>query len=312
MSAGLFRTDAVAHYENGEQQGDVLRYEKKWVRLSYAIAIGAAVVGFLFLSLFSVDEYATGPAVVRLDGRRMLASTGGGSIDAVDVKPGQPVEAGAILVRLYNVDEMTELDRATKEFNANLARVLRDPNDREAKANMPSYRSRKEQAQSLVDQRLIRAPMAGYVTDVRVRVGQHVTPGELLLAVAPKENSQVSLDAMVSADYRPMLAKGAKMRFELDGFHYEYADLEVEEVSTEAIGTAEVMRYLGHERADSVNLDPGAKVRVSAKLPAATFTSEGQPYGYFDGLTGNASIRVRREPLLVMLLPALRAVLPAM
>jgi hypothetical protein len=55
-----------------------------------------------------------------------------------------------------------------------------------------------------------------------VRPGQHVNAGEVLLAVAPKGSAQVSLVSMVPADYRPMLKVGLKMRFELDGFRYEY------------------------------------------------------------------------------------------
>jgi len=132
----------------------------------------------------------------------------------------------------------------------------------------------------------------------------------VLLAVAPKGSAQVSLVAMLPADYRPMLKSGLSMRFELDGFRFEYSDLTVTNVSAEAVGPTEVQRFLGQERADAVQLDPGAKVLVTASLPAATFTSEGEPYGYFDGLTGTAEVRVRSEPILVTLVPALRRLLP--
>jgi membrane fusion protein (multidrug efflux system) len=107
-----------------------------------------------------------------------------------------------------------------------------------------------------------------------------------------------------------MLHRGLSMRFELDGFKFEYRDLEVEEVSAEAVGTKEMQRFLGDERSDAVLLDAGAKVLVTARLPTSSFRSEGQPYDYFDGLTGNAEIRVRREPILVMLIPALRQLIP--
>jgi multidrug resistance efflux pump len=304
----VFRKEALASYEGSALRGDVLRFEQ--VRIAYGLALFAALAAFVFVSLFSVDEYATGPAVVRMEGRRTLTTSAAGSVDAVFVKPGQWVEAGATLTRLYSADEKGELERSTREFNANLARLLVDPNDQEAKASMAAYRIKRDQALGAVEQRILRAPQSGFVTDIRARVGQHVNAGDVLLAIAPKESARVSLDAMVSADYLPMLHKGAKMRFELDGFHYEYADLEVAEVAAEALGPAEVARYLGRDHEGAVPVEPGAKVRVSAKLPAATFTSEGQPYGYFDGLTGNASIQVRREPLLVTLVPALRAVLP--
>jgi membrane fusion protein (multidrug efflux system) len=142
-----------------------------------------------------------------------------------------------------------------------------------------------------------------------VRVGQHVEQGDVVLAVTAPGEAKVSAVAMVPANFRPMLQRGSKMRFELEGFKFDYTDVDVEEVSAEAVGPKEVQRLLGQERGDAVTLEPGAHVLVSAPVPVATFESEGQSYAYFDGLTGTAEIRVRREPILVMLVPALRSLI---
>jgi membrane fusion protein (multidrug efflux system) len=107
-----------------------------------------------------------------------------------------------------------------------------------------------------------------------------------------------------------MLAKGLPVRFSLDGFHYEYRDLSVEDVSEEVIGPQEVKRYLGQELSDAVEMPPGPKVLVTARVDATSFTSDGVPYGYYDGLTGTAEVRVRRQPTIVTLIPALKAVFP--
>lgn len=308
----IFRPEAIAHRERRGRGGDVLRYESTWAGRAYILIIFACVAAFAFVSLFSVDEWASGRCVVRIDSRRALTATQPGTVDAVEAKPGAMVEAGTILVRLSDDDAARELDRASREFELQLVRLLRDPNDLEAKNNLTALRTRRDQAQNEVDARIIRAPIAGYVTDVRARPGQRVNPGEVVVAIVPPNATQVSVLALVPADYRPMLENGQKMRFELDGFRYEYADLEVQEVSSEAIGPTEVARVLGEDRVGTVGApnELGAKVLVSAKLPSATFTSEGQPFGYFDGLTGNAEIRVHREPLLVMLVPALRMLIP--
>jgi membrane fusion protein (multidrug efflux system) len=301
----MFRDEALAHHAGAREEGDVLRFDKRWALYVYRLIAVAAVASFLFICLFNVDEYAAGPAVVRVEGRRMITATAPGTVEGVEVRPGQWVEVGAVLVRMYNVDEVKELARAKNELDIQVIRMLRDPNDPAAKQSLANARVQKDQAANVVDSRTIRANVAGYVSDVRVRLGQRVNAGDVLLAVAPKD-AKVSLVAMVAADYRPMLKQGLKMRFELDGFKYEYADLTVDDVSAEGVGPAEVQRYLGQERADAVPLDPGAKVLVSANLPSATFTSEGQPYGYFDGLTGNAEVCVRNEPLLVTLVPFFR------
>ena len=307
---GLFRPEAIEHHAAGDEEGDVLRFDKKWTRFSYLILLAAAIAGFLFISLFNVDEYANGPAVVRVDGRRMITATTPSTVETVEVKPGQWVSMNQVLIRMYNVDEAKELARANQEFDLQLVRMLSDPSDTAAKQSLASLRQAKEQAKNVLESRTIRAQVAGYVSDVRVRPGQHVNPGDVMLAVAPEGSSQVSLTAMVSAEFRPMLKNGLKMRFELNGFQYEYTDLVVSDVSAEAVGPAEVARLLGQEKMDTVTLDPGAKVVVTAKLPAATFSSEGQAYGYFDGLTGSAEVRVRSEPILVTLIPALRQWLP--
>lgn len=310
MNGSPFRAEALEHHATGTENGELLRYEPRWTRLVYTLLKVAAVVGFTFVSLFSVDEYAAGPAVVRVDGRRMISASSSAIVHDVLVTAGQVVKAGTVLVKMQNTEEAKELARATSEFDLQLIRMLRDPSDTSVRQSLATLRAAKEQAKNTVENRTVVSQFDGVVSDVRVRAGQHVNAGEILLALAPKGRSQMSLIAIVPADYRPMLKTGLKMRFELDGFRYEYADLSVSDVSAEAVGTTEVQRLLGQEKSDAVHLDPGAKVLVSAPLPTTTFTSDGQPYGYFDGLTGLAQIRVRSEPILVTLVPALRRILP--
>jgi membrane fusion protein (multidrug efflux system) len=304
MTEGLFRAQALAHHAGGEPEGDVLRFERAWPRVVYRLIAAAALAAFLFASLFSVDQYASGPAVVRVDGRQLVTATAPGTVESVLVRPGQLVEAGAVLVRMHDAEEQAELARATREFDMELVRMLRDPNDPAVKEAIAGLRAARDQAKNAVLARTVRAESGGWVSDVRVHPGQHAGEGEVLVAVAPRDGARVSLVAMIPAEYRPLLRTGQSVRFELDGFRYEYADLTATDVSAEAVGPGDVQRFLGDEGA--VALEPGAKVLVSAALPLPTFTSEGHPYGYFDGMTGTAAVRVRRETILLTLLPALR------
>ena len=306
MSDDLFRAEAVSHHAHGDDHGDVLRYDQRWPRAVYSLVLLAATAGFLFVSLLGIDEYAEGPAVVQVDARRAVTATIAATVQTVEVKAGQEVKPGTVLVRMYSADEANELARATREFELELVRMLRDPADAETKQRLATLRAARDQARNVADSRVVRADSAGFVSDVRVRPGQHVNAGEVLVGISPEGNPRVSVVAMVPAQFRPMLEKGADLRFELEGFRFEYADLVVSDVSTEAVGPAEVQRLLGQDRGDAVALDPGAKVFVTARLPASTFTSDGQTYGYFDGLVGRAEVRVRRETLLVTLVPALR------
>ena len=269
----------------------------------------ATVAALVFACLFSVHEYASGPAVVRVDGRRTVTATIPATVEQVLVQPGEHVKAGTLLVNMHDTEEAAELRRVSTEFELELVRLLRDPTDVVAKQTLAGLRSKRDQARNIRAEREIRAPIDGTVGDIRVRAGQRLNPGDTILAVAPKD-ARVVVVAAVSGDYRPMLAKGLPVRFSLDGFHYEYRDLEVEEVSEEVIGPLEVKRYLGQELSDALEMQAGPKVLVTARVDTSTFTSDGVPYGYYDGLTGLAEVRVRRQPILTMLVPALKTVLP--
>jgi multidrug efflux pump subunit AcrA (membrane-fusion protein) len=306
-SPDLFRPAALEYHARGEAEGDVIRFEVKWSQWAYVLAVFAALVSLIFCCFFSVNEYATGVGVVRVDGKRMVTATSAGSIEAFDVNPGEYVEACDILVRLHDAEEQAELKRATTEFNNQLMRLLLNAGDATAKAALTQLKATRDRAAARVDERLVRAPAAGYVSDVRIRAGQHVAQGDVLFGIAPKDASVYVL-AVVPGDFRPMLQGGQQVRFALSGYPYEYQSLKVDTVGETVIGPTEVQKFLGQELFDAVHMGTGAKVLVTAKLPTRTFTSEGQEYAFFDGLNGTTEIRVRSEPLIVTLIPALKTV----
>ncbi len=301
----LFRAQALEHHARGEQEGDVVRYELRWSSWAYGLAAFAALVGLVFCCFFNVYEYASGVAVVRVDGKRMVTATSPGSIEAFDVNPGEFVEQGDILIRLHDSEEMAELRRLTTEFNLQLVRVMLSPGDATAKQSLGNLKGLRDRAAARADERLVRAPISGFVGDVRIRAGQHVAAGDVLFGIAPKE-ANVYVLAVVPGDYRPMLQHGQPVRFTLSGYPYEYQSLTLDTVGETVIGATEVQRFLGQELFDAVHMGTGAKVLVTAKLTSRTFKSEGQEYTFFDGLNGGVEIRVRNEPLIVTLVPALK------
>jgi membrane fusion protein (multidrug efflux system) len=306
----VFQREALEHHARGDSEGSLLHVDPRWVTISLRLVIAAAVVGVLFGVFFSVDEYASGPAVVRIDGRRVMTTTMAGPVESLEIQAGQHVEVGDVLVRMKATEENAELARATTEYELQLVRYLVDPHDALAKQQISALRAHRDAAKNALETKMVRATIAGTVSDVRVKPGQPVGAGEVLCAIVPPEASHISIVALVPAEYRPMITKGLAMRFELDGFRYEYADVRVEEVSSEAVGPTEVARLLGADRDGAVRIDPGGKVFVTGKLAESTFTSEGERYGYYDGLSGTAEVRVRREPIIVTLVPALRRLRP--
>ncbi|MBX3185715.1 MAG: HlyD family efflux transporter periplasmic adaptor subunit [Labilithrix sp.] len=303
----LFRENATAGASRWGAEGDVLALDSRAARWAYRIIFAACAVGLALAGVLRIHGYATGPAVVRVDGRRAVTATFPGTIERVLVAPGQRVEEGAPLVTFYSADERAQYDRVSSELDLQLVRLLRDPSDVGAKQSLTALKAQKDLAASILKQRVLRAPVAGAVTDIRVRPGQRLAAGEPVLALAPKD-APISLVCAIPGEYRPMIATGLPVRFSLDGYRYEYHDMVVEDVGTEVVGAAEVRRYLGPETADALHLAEGSYVLVRGRIPSS-FLSEGKTYGYFDGLTGTADIRVRKESLAVILIPALKAVI---
>jgi multidrug resistance efflux pump len=302
----LFREEAVEFHQVGvRSEGDLLRVDPGWMRWTYRLLLGAVAAGLLFSILAPVREYASGPAVVRLGGRSDLTATTDGTVTQVMVAPGEKVAAGRLLVRFYGAREAAELQSLDQEFEEQLINLLRNPGDAGAEQSLIILRSQIELARARVAEREVRAPAAGTVSDIRVRPGQHIAPGQALLALSRGEG-RPELTAYLPGEYRPMLKPGMPLRLELRGYRYAYQHLTVESVDDEVVGPAEAQRSMG-QIADAVELG-GSVVRVTARLAGDTFEADDRVRRFHDGMIGQAEVSVRSERLLVALIPALKTV----
>jgi len=75
----LFRPEAVQYRASREDDADILRLDVRWPTWTYRIILVAAVVAVAFVALVPVREYASGPAVVRVDGLRVVTAIVPGS-----------------------------------------------------------------------------------------------------------------------------------------------------------------------------------------------------------------------------------------
>jgi membrane fusion protein (multidrug efflux system) len=300
----LFRAEALAHHAGQHHEGSLLRLSPSWTRWSFWLLVALFAAAGVYGVVGEVPEYATGPAIVRVDGRVDLTAKFGGTVALVHVQPGQRVATGQPLVQFYSDDENAELERIRKEFDLELIKVLRDPSDQATRQALSSLRAQRELATTRLAQRLVRAPHPGVVSDVRIRPGQRLAVGELILSIVP-DDARLSLVALLPGGYRPMLRPGTPLRFELVGYRYEYHQVAIESVGDEVVGPNEAKRFLGPDIADSVAL-AGPVVLVRARLPTHSFTSNGRTLDYYDGLQAQAQARVRTEPIVVMLIPALK------
>lgn len=301
----IFRKEALAYHQRGfQQEGDLLRISPLWAHWAYWLLVSVVAVGVFYCLVGSLYEYASGPAVVRIEGRTALTVPEAGIVASVEVHPGEHVEAGQTLVTLMSEQERGALERIHQEFELHLVRFLRNPADEAARQSLTGLRAERELAETRLEARTLKAPFSGVVGDLRILPGQYLPAGTRVLSLS-EGHERISLLAFLPGYYRPFLRPGMPLRMELDGFHYDYQEVRIESVGDQIIGPNELRRYLGADMSDAVKVE-GSIILVRARLPSSSFVSEGQEFNYFDGMPARAEARVRAEPILTVLLPGLK------
>lgn len=303
-SGGLFRQEALDAHLGSRGEGEVLRLAPRWAGWTFGLLLTAFSFALAYSIVGTVDEYASGIGIVRVQGRRELTARLTGTVSAVEAQPGQRVRSGQVLARFHG-DE-AELERLGREYDLQLVKVLDDPTDQAARARLTEIRSAREQARSQVDERLIKAPVDGVVSDVRVQPGKLVEAGMTVLSLVP-DDARFEIIAVLPGSYRPRLEPGMPLRLQMLGYAHSYSEVQIDTIGDQVVGPAEIRRFLPTELADTLPIQ-GPVVLVTASLDSPTFQAEGKSYEYFDGMQGVAEARIQSKSILVTLLPGLEAV----
>src|SRR5690606_21286811 len=129
---GLFRKEAIDAHYGVRGEGAALRLVPRWARWTFRFLAAAITFSLLYSMVGTIDEYARGIAIVRVQGRRELTARLPGTVSTVEVQPGQRVASGKVLARFHGDD--VELDRLIREHDLALVKVLDDPSDATARA----------------------------------------------------------------------------------------------------------------------------------------------------------------------------------
>ncbi|MFO7564115.1 MAG: HlyD family efflux transporter periplasmic adaptor subunit [Enhygromyxa sp.] len=305
---GPFRIEALRERKRGPLPGDVVRVTGAWVAWTYRLVLLLVLAGLAYLVFGRVSLYSTGPAVVRLHQRVEVNARASGALAELLVEPGEVVEQGQLLARLDDSAARNDLERVETAWRGQLRARLLDPSDEATAASLVTLRRQLSDARAAVAERELRAPVAGTVSDFRIRPGQHISVGELVLSLLLDDQARRVVALMPGAD-SPRIERGMTMRIELPGYSRAYQHLTVSHVSEEIVGPAEVRRFLGPALADTLAIQ-GPVVLVEARLPEPTFAVDGQRYRYHEGMQATAEIRVRSKSLLELLIPSLEGALP--
>jgi membrane fusion protein (multidrug efflux system) len=301
---GLFRKEALDAHLGSRGEGEVLRLAPRWAGWTFGLLLAAFAFALAYAIVGTVDEYASGIGIVRVQGRRELTARLTGTVSAVEAQPGQRVRSGQVLARFHG-DE-AELERLSREYDLQLVKVLDDPTDQAARARLTEIRSAREQARSQVDERLIKAPVDGVVSDVRIQPGKLIEAGMTVLSLVP-DDARFEIIAVLPGSYRPRLKPGMPLRLQMLGYAHSYSEVSIDTIGDQVVGPAEIRRFLPTELADTLPIQ-GPVVLCTATLASPTFEAEGKTYEYFDGMQGVAEARIQSKSILVTLLPGLEAV----
>jgi hypothetical protein len=302
--SALFRSRAVEQAQEIAPQGDLLRLTPEWTRWAYWLIVGGALAAVLYVTLARVDEWAHGPALIRVEGASELSATAAGTVASIAVEPGQQVEAGALLVTLTADNERAQLERVQHEFDLQLARTLRDPADQAARQSLVTLRVERDLARSRLAELSLHATDAGIVEDISVRPGQALAPGDQILTISGRDRT-CSVWALLPGRYRPELEQGAHVRFNVHGYRYAQATARLSAVGAHVLGPREVGRYLGNEVAGALELQ-GSTVIAKAELASCEFRSDDDVFRFHQGMNGTGEVQLRSDALWAVLFPDLR------
>ncbi|MEX1368523.1 MAG: biotin/lipoyl-binding protein [Nannocystaceae bacterium] len=301
----IFRQSAMDAHRRGARPGRPLHIADTWVRWAVRVTLLVVAAGLVFAATARVGEYAEGIAVVRREGRVVVTSAVMGTVQSIEVQPGQHVEAGRVLARLDDAAQRAELLRVEREHQQRLVELLRQPADESRRERLAALDAQLQLAQAHLRERAVVAPQAGLVSDVRVRPGQPVAPGDAVVSIE-RDEARTVVVGLFPGHYRPLLsAADTRLFLELEGFPDGRFEVSVRSVADEVVGPAEAMRYLGRDREGALELR-GPVVVVETVLPSDTFESDDTEYRVYDGMQGTLEAKLRSETLLETLVPALK------
>jgi membrane fusion protein (multidrug efflux system) len=154
-----------------------------------------------------------------------VTTESGGVVRSIEFDAGQPVRAGAVLVRLNAANELATL--RSLEAAAKLARVQADRWQKLGKDKLVSLdevqsrvtgaataQAQVDAQRALIDQKTIRAPFSGVLGIRKVNLGQFISPGDPIVTL--QQLDPIYLDFSLPEQRMGALVEGTMVRATID------------------------------------------------------------------------------------------------
>lgn len=154
-----------------------------------------------------------------------VTTEAGGVVRSIEFDAGQPVQAGAVLVRLNTANE--EANLKSLEAAARLAAVQRDrwqklaadqlvsKDDAQQRAtNAATAQAQVDAQRALIAQKVIRAPFSGVLGIRKVNLGQFVSPGSAIVSL--QQMDPIYLDFSLPEGQMGKVQEGTMVRARVD------------------------------------------------------------------------------------------------
>jgi membrane fusion protein (multidrug efflux system) len=156
-----------------------------------------------------------------------LSAESSGAVIAVEIKSGDQVEKGDLLVTLN--DTLEKASRENQIASLELAKLLFERDQKlvvqksipqsqydRSRADLDQAIAQLAETEARLDEKRIQAPFAGTIGIVHAKVGSYLNPGDMITSL--QDLSELEIDFSVPARYYPMLHQGQAIAVRVNAF----------------------------------------------------------------------------------------------
>ncbi len=306
----LYRPEALDHHRKRGTEGVVADLSPRWVRRAYPMLVISILAALAFAFFIKVPTYSTGKGVVQFDGTRINAPAAG-NVALVMHHVNDVVEKGEPIAKLSAATEEADLRRAETEDQIAIASYLVDPTDDQVRKSLAAAHASRRRAQESVEQRTVRAPRAGKLTEIHAAEGQALQFGEEIGVISNEDALPYVRAYMPGNDISQLLKK----QFETDGqinikgYTKKREHGKITQIAPSAISSTEIHKQLGTAYESAIGTGQAGQdamfAEVRIELPHAWFKYHDDVLFYRAGMQCEVEIKLDEKRFLLQLLPDL-------